>query len=125
MKGPRQPPGKRLGRAPGGLIGYLLSPMGPEADYKTAILEAVSDPESFLRLTLSHPRGETACNRVSVRMVEIRNAPHLQISRFSRTQDITENTPLAGAGAALDELLALPFTQIHVQTSREDLHVRG
>ena len=98
--------------------------MGCEADYRTAILEAVSDPETFLRLTLSHPRGDTACNRVAVRMVEIRNAPHLQISRFSRTQDLTENTPLAGAGAALDELLALPFTQIHVQTSREDLHVR-
>lgn len=104
-------------------MGYLLSPMGREADYKTAILDAVSDPESFLRLTLpsagrhhlepshrAHGRGQ--------------ERPPPPDPRFSRTQDMTENAPLADAGTALDELLALPLSQVHVQTSRQDLHVR-
>ena len=45
---------------------------------------------------------------------------YLQIARFSRTQDVTENIPLIKAKTALDELLALPFAQIHVQTNGED-----
>ena len=51
-------------------------------------------------------------------MVQIKNTPHLQIARSTRTQDITENIPLTDANAALGELLALPFAQIHVQNSR-------
>ena len=66
MKGPGPAAGKRIGKAPGGPIGYL------------------------------------------------------QIARFSRTQDVTENIPLIEAKTALDELLALPFAQIHVQTNGED-----
>ena len=95
-----------------------------EINYKTAILNAVSNSETFLRLTLSHPRRGTTCNKIAVRLVQIKNAPHLQIARYSRTQDITENIPLTDTNTALDELLALPFAQIHVQNSHEDLHIR-
>ena len=93
-------------------------------NYKTAILNAVSNAKTFLKLTLSHPRGGTAWRKIAVRPVEIKNAPHLQIVWFSQAQDIAENIPIAEANAALTDVLTLPFAQIQVQTSREDLHIR-
>ncbi len=96
----------------------------PNANYKTAIFDAVSNSETFLRLTLSQPHRATAWRKIAVRPVVIKSTPHFQIARFSRTQDISENISAAEANTALDELLALPFAQIHVQTSRGDLHIR-
>ena len=93
-------------------------------DYKTAVLNAVSNAKPFLKLTLSHPRAGTAWRKIAVRPVVIKGMPHLQIARFSQAQALAENVPMSAAPAALNEVLALPFAQIHVQTSREDLHIR-
>ncbi|MDP6042564.1 MAG: SAM-dependent methyltransferase [Candidatus Latescibacteria bacterium] len=96
----------------------------PTQNYKTAISEAIQNTKTFLRLTLTHPRGEFPWIKIIIRPVQIKNTPHLQITHFSQTQDITENIPIAEAENTLENLLTLPFTQIHTQTTHEDLHIR-
>ena len=96
-----------------------------ETNYKTAILNAVSNPETFLRLTLSHPRRGTTYNKIAVRLVQIKNAPPPPDHAILAARKTSPKTsPLTDADTALDELLALPFAQIHVQNSHEDLHIR-
>lgn len=93
-------------------------------NYKSVISEAIKNTDTFLRLTLTTPRGESPSTKIVARPVEIKNTPHLQITRFSQTQDITETAPLTESENILKDLLTLPFTQIHVQSTSEDLHIR-
>jgi SAM-dependent methyltransferase len=60
--------------------------------------------------------------RVTVRPVELKGALHLQISYFSDKQDITKNH-LDDAPAAVDELLALPFRNIFIESRAGNLQI--
>ncbi len=59
-----------------------------------------------------------------MRPVLIKNQHYLQCSYFNQKQDITKNYRGSEAGEKLDEILALPFNSISVQSTTEDLRVQ-
>ncbi|MBN1342692.1 MAG: SAM-dependent methyltransferase [Phycisphaerae bacterium] len=95
-------------------------------DYQEAVRQAVFDNETFLRLTLSGGAwtGNVPWGKVAVRPVEIKGLRHFQFSYFDAKKDTARNFAGDEARARLDEVLAMPFRQIHLQTSSGDLHVR-
>lgn len=100
--------------------------MRAEPRYKALVRQAILDPDHFIKATFSGRRRgyELAWRRVTVRPVEIRGERHLQCSHLDETQDITKNYAGDEAGDKIASLLDLPFSQIHVQTTRMDLQVQ-
>src|SRR5207237_2484425 len=82
--------------------------------------------ETFVRMTLkSQLHGkEIQWRKVVVRPVLIKQTRHLQFSYFDTKQDITKNYRGDEALEKLDELLALPFSGITVQSTREAIHIQ-
>ncbi|MBM4050562.1 MAG: methyltransferase, partial [Planctomycetes bacterium] len=97
-----------------------------ESDHKRLVKSAALDERAFLRLTLSQPRGADAAPwvKISVRPVRVRGQRVMQFSYFDPQKDTTKNFAGDEAEKRLDEALAMPFGQIHVQTTAGDLHVR-
>lgn len=88
-------------------------------DYKSQIKKLVGDDETFVRLVLKTPlQGmSNPWRQVIVRPVLLKSRRHLQFSYFSQKQDITKNYRGPEAEARLDEVLALPFASIAVQST--------
>ena len=95
-------------------------------DYIETIKQLVLDDDTFLRMTLKGAvRGqEVPWRRVVVRPVLIKNARHLQFSYFDAKQDFTKNYRDNEAIEKLDEVLAVPFSSISVQSTLEDVQVQ-
>ncbi len=95
-------------------------------DHRTAVRQAVLDEKTFLRLTASgKARGaEPPWVKVVVRPVEVGGRRRMQFSCFDGTKDITKNFTGATVGEKLDEVLAMGFSQFHVQSTTGDLRVR-
>ena len=99
--------------------------MPTDTDHISLIRSAVLDEDSFLRLTMTAARGaESPWVKVTVRPVRVRGQRRLQFSYFDSRKDITKNYDGDAASAKLDEALAMPFSQFHVQSRSGDLHVR-
>lgn len=96
-----------------------------DTDHLAAIRAAVL-AGTFLRLTLTGAqRGSTVpWEKVTARPVQIRRGRGVQFSYFDGRKDITQNAVGEEIAAKLDELLALPFARVHVQTAEGDLHIR-
>jgi SAM-dependent methyltransferase len=62
--------------------------------------------------------------RVEVRPVQLKNGPHLQFTARSGPVVTTRNVAVPEAAAAVDELLAQPYGNLHVETSSEVVQVR-
>ncbi|NIZ92807.1 class I SAM-dependent methyltransferase [Kineococcus rubinsiae] len=94
------------------------------ADVRTLLLDA----EHLVRAVAAGRRRGVeapAAERVEVRPVALRSGPHLQL--VSRTGPVvsTRNAPLGEeAAAAVDELLAQPFGNLHVETATEVVQLR-
>ena len=94
------------------------------ADVRTLLLDA----EHLVRAVAAGRRRGVeapAAERVEVRPVALRSGPHLQL--LSRTGPVvsTRNAPLGEqAAAAVDELLAQPFGNLHVETATEVVQLR-
>lgn len=93
-------------------------------DYIFQVRSLVLDEETFVRLLLKGQAratdGQGANNpwrQVVVRPVLLKSGRHLQFSYFSQKQDITKNYRGSEAEARLDELLALPFQSISIQST--------
>lgn len=91
-------------------------------DYLTQVKTLVLNEETFLRLMLkgqapSAQAGTNPWRQVVVRPVLLKSGRHLQFSYFSQKQDITKNYRGSEAEARLDEVLALPFQSIAVQST--------
>ncbi len=95
-------------------------------DYLYQIKALVLDEETFVRLVLkgqSQIQGKTQVagnnpwRQVVVRPVLLKSGRHLQFSYFSQKQDITKNYRQSEAEARLDEVLALPFQSMAVQST--------
>ena len=96
-------------------------------DYKSQIRSLVLDEETFVRLVLksrvpSMKAPDTGATdnpwrQVIVRPVLLKGGRHLQFSYLSQKQDITKNYRVPEAEARLDEVLALPFASIAVQST--------
>jgi len=94
-------------------------------DYKDLILERILADETFVRATFSGRRRGFSLdwNRVIVRPVQIKGLPHLQFSYFDEFKDITKNYTKEEAESKVDELLELPFKNIHVQTKSDNVQL--
>ena len=87
-------------------------------DYLSQVKALVLDEETFVRLVLrGQMTGNNPWRQVAVRPVLLKNGRHLQFSYFSQKQDITKNYRGGEAVARLDEVLALPFQSIAVQST--------
>src|SRR5437764_14097048 len=95
-------------------------------EYKEQIKRMVLDEQTFVRLILKRGRreGTIPWRQVIVRPVLIKNERHVQFSYFTDKQDITKNYRGAQAGEKLDEMLALPFSTLHAQSTEEDVIVQ-
>jgi SAM-dependent methyltransferase len=95
-------------------------------EYKEQVKRLVLDESIFVRLTMKGQSRDANMpwRQVIVRPVLIKNERHLQFSYFSQKQDITKNYCGFEANQKLDEILALPFNSLVVQSTMEDLRVQ-
>lgn len=95
-------------------------------DYKQQIKDAVLDEQSFVRLTAKGPvrGGQAPWRRVVVRPIEIKQGRHLQFSYFDERQDTTKNFRGAEANERLDELLAIHWSSLAVETTADAFQVQ-
>jgi len=94
-------------------------------DYRAVVKATVLEEQTFIKLILSKPlrQLETPWTRITVRPVLVRSERVMQFSHFDGTKDVTSNFSAGEAGARLDEALAMPFGQAHVQSTSGDLQV--
>ena len=95
-------------------------------DYRERIRAAARREDAFLQLTASGKArgGAPQWQKVTVRPVAVKGGRRLQFTYFDGRKALTKNYADAAIAAALDEVLAAPFSQFHVQTTTGDLHVR-
>ena len=95
-------------------------------DYVERVRESILAGESLVRATFSGRQSGTTLEwiKVVVRPVQVKGALHWQVSHFDAEKDTTENYAAEEIVGKVDELLALPFKNIHVETTRGSLEVR-
>jgi SAM-dependent methyltransferase len=95
-------------------------------NYKDLIKHAALDDETFVRLTLKGVvRGPAVpWRQVIVRPVEVRGRRQLQFSYFDAKQDVSKNYYGGEAAARLDEVLAIPYSSLVLQTTTEDIQIQ-
>ncbi|MEI5675432.1 MULTISPECIES: class I SAM-dependent methyltransferase [unclassified Nocardioides] len=85
------------------------------------------DPDVLVRAVASgRQRGnQPPWRRVELRYVDLKAGRHLQVTSYDETQAHTANHAVGdGARAAVDDLLALPFGNWHVDTTTQSHQVR-
>ena len=94
------------------------------SDYKQQVRAKILARDSLVRAVFSGEQKGASLpwTKVVVRPVEIKGELHLQFSYFDEKKDITKNH-LEDAAAKVDELLALPFRNIFVESSAGNLQV--
>lgn len=93
-------------------------------DYKIQVKSLVLDETTFVRMVLKGRAGMADANpwrQVIVRPVLLKGGRHWQFSYLSAKQDLTKNYRASEIEARLDEILALPFISIAVQSTTGDL----
>lgn len=97
-----------------------------DSDYKSITKDRILDAESFLRAVFSGSQRGQELNwiKVVVRPVLIKEKEYLQFSYFDEHKDITKNYIDHEADEKVDELLGLPFSNIHLETKRGNLDIR-
>lgn len=95
-----------------------------EQDYKQLVRGRILARDELIRATFSGEQKGSSLpwNKVVVRPVEIKGEIHLQFSYFDDKKDITKNY-LADAASKVDELLALPFRNIFVESADGNVQV--
>lgn len=90
----------------------------------TKIRNALKDESRFVRLILSGSPGKAEWRKVVVRPVRLAAGRALQAVLRGEHKEHTQNISPADIETRLDELLAMGFRNIHVQSTDEDLHIR-
>jgi SAM-dependent methyltransferase len=87
------------------------------------LLDAALTTQQIVRLTLGRYHGaEAGLERVLIRPVRLREAPHLQIVYRHATKDITKNVPLDDALATLEALIGpSAFQNAHLHTRTQEV----
>ncbi len=95
-----------------------------ESDYKSLIRERILQSTSLIRAVFTGGQKGSSLPwvKVVVRPVELKGQVHLQFSYFDEKKDVTKNY-LEEAAAKVDELLALPFRNIFVESSAGNVQV--
>jgi SAM-dependent methyltransferase len=84
------------------------------------------DPERLVRAVAAGRRraGQPSVVRAELRPVDLKASRHLQVVTGDGLQTTTRNVPYDGAPAAVDELLAEPFGNWHVESLDETVQLR-
>jgi SAM-dependent methyltransferase len=95
-----------------------------DPDYKPQARTKLLDRSSLIRATFSGAQKGASVSwvKVTVRPVDLKGQLHLQVSYFDEKQDVTKNY-LEDAPAHIDELLALPFRNIFIESANGNLQV--
>jgi SAM-dependent methyltransferase len=95
-----------------------------DLDYKLQVHAKILARASLVRAVFSGAQKGSSLpwTKVIVRPVELKGEIHLQFSYFDEKKDITKNH-LEDAAAKVDELLALPFRNIFVESRDGNLQV--
>jgi len=95
-------------------------------DYQQLITQTVLDEDTFVRLTMKGiVRGPAApWQKIMIRPVELRGRRQLQFSYFDAKQDISKNYYGPEARGRLDQVLAIPYSSIVLQTTAEDVQIQ-
>jgi SAM-dependent methyltransferase len=94
-------------------------------DYRTLVRDSVLDQEEFLRATFSgHRRGAVVpWLKVIVRPVIVKSERRLQFVYYDAQKSITGNHNGPAAAENLEQLLDIPFKNIHVAMKGGDLQI--
>jgi SAM-dependent methyltransferase len=86
----------------------------------------VLDPDGLVRALASGRRkgARPAWTRVELRYVDLKAGRRLQVTRYDETQAHVSNHGPEEAGSVVDELLAEPFGNWHVETGAETVQLR-
>jgi SAM-dependent methyltransferase len=95
-----------------------------DSDHKQLVRDRILAGDTFIRAVFSGEQKGASLPwiRVVVRPVELKGQVHLQFSYFDEMKDITKNY-LEEAASKVDELLALPFRNIFVESRTDNLQV--
>ena len=95
-----------------------------DSDYKSLVRERVLQSASLVRAVFSGGQKGSSLPwvKVVIRPVELKGQIHLQFSYFDEKKDTTKNY-LEEAVAKVDELLALPFRNIFIESSAGNVQV--
>lgn len=95
-----------------------------DSDYRQLVRERILEGGAFIRAVFSGEQkgASVPWMKVVVRPVELKGQVHWQFSYFDEKKDITKNH-LDEAASKVDELLALPFRNIFVESSAGNLQV--
>jgi SAM-dependent methyltransferase len=106
--------------------GRIESMPQPLTDVLAEVRSLLLDPGLTRAVAAGRRRGQTpSVARAEVRPVSLKSGPRLQIVTDDGARPFTRNvTPGAEAAAAVDELLAEPFGNWHVETSSATVQVR-
>ncbi len=90
------------------------------------VRERVLDPDGLVRALASGRRKgqQPRWRRIELRYVDIKAGRHLQVTRYDDTQAHVSNHRGEDAAAVLDELLAEPFGNWHVESTTETIQLR-
>lgn len=101
----------------------MVEPL-PEA--LAQVRDRILDADGLIRALASGRRkgARPAWRRTELRYVELKAGLHLQITRYDDTQAHVANYRGDDRGPALDELLAEPFGNWHVETATETVQLR-
>jgi len=94
--------------------------------YMKLVKDSILDERSFAGAVFSgRRRGRVVSwRRVTVRPVLIRNKRHIQFSYFDDKKDITKNYAGSQVAEKVEELLALPFGNIHLQSTDQSVQLQ-
>ena len=88
------------------------------------LLEDCLASNSFVKLLMGKYRGpEAGLDRVFVRRLTVRGEECLSFLYRYKTKDITKNLPIPEAIAAIRELFATSFNNLHLHTLTEDIQL--
>ena len=95
-----------------------------DSDYRQLVRDRILARESLIRAVFSGAQKGSSLPwvKVTVRPVELKGQIHLQFSYFDAEKDVTKNY-LDEAKSKIDELLALPFRNIFIESTVGNLQV--
>lgn len=96
-----------------------------DQDYKKQVRQYILNQDTLVRAVFSGGQKGSSLqwDKVLVRPVEIKGNLNLQFSYFDEKKDLTKNFSFEEAAQKVDELLALPFRNIFVETTKGSLQV--
>jgi SAM-dependent methyltransferase len=101
-----------------------MSRSSVDTDYKQRIRDSINS-EDFIKATFSGKHQDEAVPwiKVIIRPVLLRGKKHLQFSYFDAKKDITKNYQGDDVAEKLEQVLALEFRNVHIQTTQNEISI--